>query len=230
MRTRSCTARRQNGVTLIELLVSMLILGVISTLLLMGWTSLQRSYASGVRANNAQAEARDAMSRMSREIRDAQPATITTPPASPFTLATATQIAFYSAFNDPGQRADGSGIGALRLTRIYVDTGGAAAQKTLYWQRDTNGNGVFDASDRKIVLARSVVNNSVPSTSAPTPVFTYGYRDSSDNFLTATSVATGDLTKIISVQIHLIVDANLARTPTYAELQTTVRPRNAPQD
>ena len=62
----------------------------------------------------------------------------------------------------PGQRADGSGTGVLRLTRFYLDTSGSAAQKTLYWQRDTNASGGFDSADRKIVLARNVVNTSVP--------------------------------------------------------------------
>jgi Tfp pilus assembly protein PilE len=220
--------RRQAGITLMELLVSTVILGIVTAMLLVGWTSLQRSYASGVRSNNAQAELRDSVSRMSREIRDAQPLALTTPASSPFTVATSTEVDFYSAFNQPGQRADGTGTGSLRLTRFKLDTGGSAAQKTLYWQRDTNGSGAFDASDRKIVLATNVVNTSVPSTASPTAVFTYGYRDGSGNFTTATNMATADLAKIISVQIHVIVDANLARAPKYAELQTTVRPRNAP--
>ena len=145
-------------------------------------------------------------------------------------LAAANEIAFYSAFNNPGQRADGSGTGVLRLTRYYVDTSGVAAQKTLYWQRDTNASGGFDGADRRIILARDVVNTAVPSAGSPTPVFTYGYRDGSGDFTTATTIATADLARIISVEIHLIVDANLARTPTPAQLQTTVRPRNAPQD
>ncbi len=229
MRRLTDTRRRQRGISLIELLVSMIILGVVTTMLIMGWTSLQRSYANGVRTDNANGEARDAISRAAREIRDAQPAAITTPASSPFTVATSTEIDYRSAFNDPLQRSDGSGTGALRLTRIYLDTSGAAVQKTLYWQRDTNASGGFDSADRKMVLARNVVNTSVPSTESPTPVFTYGYRDGSGNFTTATSMATAELSKIISVQIHLIVDANLSHTPSYAGLQTTVRPRNAPQ-
>jgi hypothetical protein len=168
------------------------------------------------------------MARASREIRDAQPVALTTPPSSPFTLAEPNQVAFYSAFNSPGARADGSGMGALRLTRIYLDTSGSAAQKTLYWQRDTNASGGFDGADRKIVLARDVVNTSVPSTGSPTPVFTYGYRDGAGDFTAATTIASANLTKIVSVQIHLVVDANLSRAPAPADLQTTVLPRNAP--
>jgi prepilin-type N-terminal cleavage/methylation domain-containing protein len=220
---------RQRGITLIELLVSMIILGVVTTLLLLGWTSLQKSYAHSVKGNNARAEVRDAMARVTRERRDAQPAALTTPASSPFTLANPMEVDFYSAFNSAGVRADGTGIGALRLTRIYLDTSGTAAQKTLYWQRDSNAIVGFDSADRKIVLARNMVNASVPSTGSPTAIFTYGYRDGSGNFTTATTIASADLGKIISVQVRMIVDANLLRSPSPADLQTTVRPRNAPQ-
>jgi hypothetical protein len=43
----------------------------------------------------------------------------------------------------------------------------------------------------------------------------------------ATSMAAADLKKIVSVEVRLIVDANLAHTPSYVDLKTTVRPRNA---
>ena len=56
------------------------------------------------------------------------------------------EATFYSAYNQPGVADDGSGTGALRLTRIWLDTSGSTPQKTLYWQRDTNGNGVIDAA------------------------------------------------------------------------------------
>lgn len=229
MRCLSIPPVRERGITLVELMVSMVILGVVTTLLLVGWTSLQKSYAHSVKGNNARAEARDAMARVSREIRDAQPVAITTPPSSPFTDAEAYEVAFYSAFNSSGVRADGSGMGALRLTRIYLDTSGGVAQKKLVWQRDTNGNGAFDGADRAMVLAKDVVNSSVPSTGSPTPIFTYGYRDVSGDYQTAASISSAQLDTIVSVHIHLIVDANLMRSPAPADLQTTVLPRNAPQ-
>lgn len=220
----------QAGITLVELLISMIILGIVTTFLIAGWISLQNSYAYSVKTNNARAQVRDAVARMSREIRDAQPLALTTPAQSPFTLANPMEVDFYSAFNNPGTSADGTGTGVLRLTRVYLDTSGSAPQKTLYWQRDMNSNGLFtDSADRKIVLASSVVNNSVPNTSY-SAIFSYGYRDGSGNFTTADTIANANLATIISVQIHLIVDVNLKHAPVYADLQTTVRPRNAPQN
>jgi hypothetical protein len=75
-----------------------------------------------------------------------------------------------------------------------------------------------------------VVNASFPSAGSPTAVFTYGYRDGSGDFTTATTIGSADLSKIISIHIRLIVDANLAHSPAPADLETTVRPRNAPQN
>lgn len=234
MRTsRRETGSLENGITLVELLVAMIILGVVTTLLITGWIALQSSYARSVRANNARAEVRDAVARMSRDIRDAQPITLASPAAAPFTLAGPMEVDYYSAFNSPATRADGTGLAALRLTRIYLDTAGSSPQKTLYWQRDTDNSGAFDSADRKIVLARSVVNNSIadagvsPATTY-TAIFTYGYRTTSGDYAAANTIATADLTKIVSVGIRLIVDVDLGHSPTYAELQTTVRPRNAP--
>ena len=227
--------RGQRGVTLIELLISMIILSVVTTMLIAGWISLQNSYAHSVKTNNARAEVRDAVSRMSREIRDAQPVALTTPAQSPFTLADPYEIDFYSAFNSVDVRSKGNGTDALRLTRFKLDTSGSTAQKTLYWQRDTNASGTFDVGDRKVVLAKGVVNPSIADTRVTpnttyTAIFTYGYKDTSGNYTSADTIASADLAKIISVQIHLIVDANLKHAPVYADLQTTVRPRNSPQN
>jgi prepilin-type N-terminal cleavage/methylation domain-containing protein len=223
----------QTGITLIELLIGMVIVSIISTMLIMGWVSLQKSYAHSIKTNNAISQARDAVSRTAREIRDAQPLVLTTPAQTPFTLANPMEVRFYSAFNNSGTRADGTGIGALRLTRIYLDTGEALPQKTLYWQRDTDNNGSFTASDRVIVLAGDVVNNSIPNTNVTpntsyTAVFTYGYRSGS-NFLTADSITSANLSKIVSVRIRLLIDDNLERPPASSNIETTVRPRNAPQ-
>jgi prepilin-type N-terminal cleavage/methylation domain-containing protein len=231
--TRVVAGDRQAGVTLVELMVAMAILGIVSTLLITGWISIQKSYAHSVRTNNARAEVRDAVSRIGREIRDAQPPALTTPAQSPFTLAGPMEVRFYSAFNDPGARADGTGIGVLRLTRVYLDTGGTTPQKTLYWQRDTDNSGTFTSADRTMVLARNVVNDSIPDTTVTpatsyTAVFTYTYRAGTD-LATADTIGSADLSKIVSVRIRLLVDIDLAHAPAFASLETTVRPRNAPQ-
>lgn len=227
----------QTGMTLIELLVGMIIATIVGTMLVGTWISLQRAYGFTTQTNTARASARDAMGRISSELRDAQPTALATATPTPsaaavYINAKPMEVSFYSVYNLAGAQNDTTGIAAMRLTRIWLDTAsGSTPQKTLYWQRRTDASttGAWtDASVRKVVLAQNVVNNSVPSTSAPTAIFMYAYRDATGAVQwTDNSAATLDLTKIISVRVRLIVDANLAHTPTYVDLSTTVRPRNA---
>jgi Tfp pilus assembly protein PilW len=228
----------QSGITLVELLVTMVVLTIVTTMIIVSWFTLQSSYAQTAAANDARSSARDALNRMSMEIRSAQaPASSTTGAVfvavPPSTGAMPTEVDFYSSFNVAGQSSNGSATGALLLTRIYL--GGTMPYQTLYLQRDTNNSATFDSGDQSIVLANNVVNNSFPSTGAPTPVFAYGYRDSSNQFQTANTIpsaslpSTITLASIVSVTIRVMVDANLNHTPLPVDLQTIVRPQNAPQ-
>ena len=220
---------RQAGVTLVELLVAMVIMTVITTMIIGGWVALQSSYAHSVNQNDARSSARYAIDFASGEIRGAQPQSVTTPPQAPFTVAQPMEIDYYSSHDQPGTAADGSGTANLRLTRIYLDT----ATGTLYWQRDTNGSGTWGSGDRKMVLASGVLNNSTanpnvtPST-AYTALFTYGYLDTNGNFASADTIATANLSAIISVNVHVLVGAQSNHKIVPADLQITVAPRNAP--
>jgi hypothetical protein len=101
--------------------------------------------------------------------------------------------------------------------------------QSLTMVRDANNNGTLgDAGDFQVVLATNVVNNSLPSTGSPTAVFTYGYRDGSGDFQSASTITTANLATIVSVTIRVIVDKNLNHTPVPVDLQTIVRPQNAP--
>lgn len=234
---RASTLRRsQGGVTLVEMLIATVLLCVVTTMIIVGYSTLSRSTGYIVQSNDARGEARDALSRMAVEIRDAQPQTLpsstATPSYSVLTVAQPMEADFYSAYNLAGA-SDGSGTGAMRLTRLCLDTSGTSTQKKLVWQRDTNNNGSFDAGDRTMVLASNVVNISTPNTSVTpttsyTALFTYAYRDSSGNYTTTDNASsTLDLTKVIAVQIRIISDMQKNHAPTYTDLVTTVRPRNA---
>lgn len=233
--------RSQAGLTLIEVLMAMVIMGVVTTMLLAGWISLQRASAFAVQTNAARATARDALSRVSTELRDAQPIALPTATPTPtyagelLTDAKPMTATFYSVYNQPGAGDDLSGGTARRLTRIRLDTSGSSPQKTLYWERDFNGNGVLgDRTDRTIILASNVVNAGIPNTAVTpnttyTAIFTYGYRDGS-GFHTADTIAGADLATVISVQVRLIIDANLDHAPSPIDVTTTVLPRNAAAD
>jgi len=236
----------QTGVTLIELLVGMIIMGILSTMLVGGWISLQRSFAFASANNKARATARDAIDRVSSEIRAAQPYPLPTPtslpdkpvkygPSTPFYLSgtspyvcDAYDCVFYSAYNNAAA-ADGTGGAAaqLRLTAIWLDTSVAGAQKTLYWQRDTAlPYGSFTAADRKVVLATNVVNWSL---SPQIPIFTYNLRNTDGSYPVPSwtnNLTSANWTTLVSVEVSIVVDANLRHTPTYISIRTTVQPRN----
>jgi prepilin-type N-terminal cleavage/methylation domain-containing protein len=236
--------RSQAGLTLIEVLVSVIILGVVSTMLIAGWINLQKASAFALATNSASGTARDAIGRISSEIRHAQPTTLPTasptPTAAPplFVDAGPMKVDFYSVYNQPGAGDYGSAVDpeALRLTRIWLNTGtgsGSTPQKTLYWQRDTNANGVLDSGDRRMILATNVVNNSIPNlavspTKTYTAIFRYYYLTDAGAPAPWTDTVTGaDMGRIRAVQIRVIVDGNLQRPPNPIDLTTTVRMRNS---
>jgi prepilin-type N-terminal cleavage/methylation domain-containing protein len=240
--------RSQAGVTLVELLVAMVILGIVSTMLVTVWISLSNSYAFATKTMTSRATARDALDRMSSELRDAQPLSIPvgTPMPSPtaalFTVANKWEADFYSAYNVPGAVDVGGGTGALRLTRIFLgDLNGTTPpstsspyQRNLYWQRrpDSAVSGAWtDSGVRTMTLATNVVNVGISDTSVtPTTTYTalFRYATRVGGTLTWTdSPSSADLANIVAVRVRLIVDANLAHTPKYVDLSTTLRPRNA---
>jgi type II secretory pathway pseudopilin PulG len=230
---RRTISKGQEGITLIELLVSMTILTVVTSMIILSWFALQSSSAQTISANDARSSARDALERMSIEIRSASASPGSSAGSAVFTVATPTEVDFYSSFNVIGQSSDGSGTDSLRLTRIYLD--GTMPYQSLIMVRDTNNDGTLgNVGDQQMVLATNVVNNSIPSTSSPTAVFTYGYRDSGGDFQVTTTIPSASaptvtLASIISVNIRVLVDKNLNHKPATVDLQTIVRPQNAPR-
>ena len=95
--------RQQGGMTLVELLVAMLILSILTTMIIGTWIALQSSSAQTISSDRARETARDAMSRLRREIRDAQAQREGQPLAGSPAIISAgpTQIVFSTAFNDP---------------------------------------------------------------------------------------------------------------------------------
>jgi type II secretory pathway pseudopilin PulG len=215
----------------------MVVLVIVSTMLVGTWISLQRAFGYARADTAAGATGRDALSRISSELRAAQPNPSGTPASSTSFVLTLTapyvcdanDCVFYSAYNNSGAAAQSgsNGTAQLRLTAIWLDTSGSAAQKKLYWQRDTNGDGALGSGDIKILLADNVVNTAL---SPVKPIFQYVLRDSSTYppiYTFPTSLTSTNVALLVAVNIELVVDANLAHTPTYVDLVSTVRPRNA---
>ena len=224
-------ARRQDGFTLMELLISLIIMSIVTTMLVGIWISLQGSFDFSQQDNTAATTGRTALDRVSSELRAAQPPT--TAATNPFCLALTTpyvcdgyDCTFYSPYNNSkaATQTNPNGTGQSILTSIYLDTSGTTAQKKLYWVRDTNNNGVFDAGDQKILLANNVVNT---AGNVNKPIFQYILHATPNaSFVPANSLSSGNVAQVVAVNVEVVIDANLAHKPTYVDLVSTVRPRN----
>ena len=212
--TSNTAARRQRGVTLIGLLIVMIIMGIVTTMILATWFSLGRAYSYTSKSSHAREYARDSISRMTREIRDA-----TTGPGGVAMfrqgLCDSDTITFYSLFNKPGASVLGA---APRLVSFYLSGG------KMYRKVDSNGNGSLDGGDRVDVLTTDVVNRIPPNAQ---DVFSYmvvlpdGSR---------VAVPTPSNTSaIVSIDIKLLVDLNPGKSPVFMDLTTSVQPRNLRQ-
>jgi prepilin-type N-terminal cleavage/methylation domain-containing protein len=231
---------RESGFTLIEILITMIILSIITTFLVIGWINMQRGAAFAITSNNSRATARDAISKVSAELRGAQPTILPSPSASattmpagqpPLITATAWDIVFYSAFNNGTASADPSGVGALRKTEMKLDTSGGTSKGVLWLYRDLDNNGTTNGTgDLKIILAKNVVNRKLYDDNGSNiqyALFAYGYRSVSTDPVVWTDTGTSVLSSIVAVRARVIIDANIAHTPKFIDTTTTVRLRNA---
>jgi prepilin-type N-terminal cleavage/methylation domain-containing protein len=228
-------ARDQSGLTLLELLISLIIASIVSTMIFMSWFSLNNSYSYSVHSNKARDIARLAMAHMEREIRAAEAVSSSTEPG--VVRSRGFWVLITTTFNTSGN-SDPTMAPHLVMYRLYQD-------HSLWRFEDRNGNGVIANVDVNVstddtnfntneqtngegaqLVCRNVVNYIVPSGSE-TPLFEYSYYDDDGVLQLQPYVyGTANRERIIAVQIHLLVDLNPRRSPTFADLLTTAQLRN----
>lgn len=230
--------KRQEGITLVELLVAMIIMGIISTMLLTVWFSLQKSYANTVTSNEQRDSARQALSRMQAEVRDAQAlAASSTQPA--LVAASPYWIELSTTFNTVGD-TNPTQAPHLVLYRLYGDgtiwrfTGAAISHvntsQALLGSPDDNPANYDPDEQRHGQLILSNVTNyntAIPSTSVP--LFRYMYYNETGNIQIANSVTNASYNyraNTVAVVIRILEDLNPGHSPTYADLQITAQLRN----
>jgi len=224
---------RERGLTLVEVLVSMIVLGIVTTGLIGVWFALQNSYAFSTRSQEQQEMARDAVSRMVREIRDSG-GQVGSAAGSSILSAAPQSISFRTAFNDEGVgevRTDGAGDGYPYVPPqggYYYTVDSSGTTGTLYRWRDTDGDVGRTADDRVDAVVTNVVNRSEAlfrytciNTGSGPPSVPIGAP-----YQTTTPT---DRTSITSVQIRLMIDLNPGKSPKYMDLITTAQPRNQRQ-
>jgi prepilin-type N-terminal cleavage/methylation domain-containing protein len=228
------TAKDQSGVTLVELLVGLVITALLSSMMLMVYFALSGSFSYSAKSTTAREQARQALARMAREIRDAEALSSNTEVA--VVRARERWIQFYSTFNEEGND-DPSMAPHLVLYRLYQDKEiwrfedqnndgtiagvniNPASESTFSLAEQTNGEG-------RMLIVKDVVNYD-SNTPSPVPLFAYSYVDDDGQIAQSSYVYyTENRVRILNVQIHLLVDLNPGHSPVYADLQTSAQLRN----
>ena len=217
----------------------MTVLAVITSMILVVWFALQNSFAYSVDASHQREAARDAVSRMTVVIRDAQSASLkdqngVVTSASAITVAEPeaqdSEIVFNTSYaqsgnanvlSDPATSGNNNAVEQAAFIyvpsegKIYYLVGSNDTRLTAAQLADPSANGGS-------VIVDHVVNNA-----NGTPVFTYTYF-ADDGTITQTTQTTPMPTGVspYTVQIHVLVDLNPGHTPVYMDLQSTAQPRN----
>jgi prepilin-type N-terminal cleavage/methylation domain-containing protein len=238
--------RDQRGITLIELLVGLIISAVLSVMVLTAWFALSQSASFSMNSNNARDLGRQAISRMAREIRDAQARTDNSEAA--VARARSRWILITTTFNEVGN-ASPTQEPHLVLYRLYSDgelwrfedgpdanttIGGVdvSAAETVHNQFDLdeqeNGEGAR-------LIVKNVVNDRIAWDSngdgtkdtPSTPVFRYSrYLDDGTIDIQPVVLGTDNRNAIVAAEMRLLVDLNPQHSPVYADLVTTAQIRN----
>ena len=208
---------RESGITLIELLVAMVIGSIVSGLLVLGWISLSQAYSHTTSSSESRDDARQAVARLSREIRDAE----ATGGLSAVTSASDRIIEFTTTFNIEGNTGP-SPTPVLTQYEYRIDPG--TGEQTLHRLR--NFIGVAPPWERDDLVISHLVNYA-KSGELRVPPFQYGWMDADRMIKFTTPRPPGSIIKM--VRIHLLVDQNDGRAPVAMDLQATVQLRNQPQ-
>jgi prepilin-type N-terminal cleavage/methylation domain-containing protein len=209
--------RRQEGVTLVELLVTMLILLVVTGAIYGLWGRLAGAYLFTEDDMRAQAEARMALGELVEYVRTARvPETVANealdtpiPKAGPFEIWLWTDVD-----RDPAHD--------LELVRFMATRSGGTTY--LIRQESLSADGVWDGAPVRVVN-QNVRNGGPGSTLDPSidPIFVYA--DANGVPLTGAF----DVTTIRTVGIDLRIDIDVDRAPIIHQLASVVQPRNLRQ-
>lgn len=232
--------RDQRGITLTELLIGLIISAVLSVMVLSAWFALSRSASFSMNSNNARDSGRQAISRMAREIRDAQARSDSGEAA--VARARPRWILITTTFNEAGNENPGMQP-HLVLYRLYSDgevwrfEDGPDANTTIggvnvsvMWPE--NQNNVFNLDEQETgegatLVLENVVNDIVLSGGTATPIFRYSrYLDNGTIDIQPVVTGTDNRNAIVAAEMRLLVDLNPQHSPVYADLVTTAQIRN----
>jgi len=203
----------ESGLTLMEVLIAATIGVIITGLLITVWLALTGSWTVTARGSEARDLARDAVARMSREIRDMEPKA---GELTAVTVAKPSKIRFSTTFNLAGNQS-------ASLAPVFTEYEYVKAEGVLHRRRDTNNIAGIDPGDRDTIVARNLLNDDTQ------PMFTYTYLDANGDRITTSdpaSLGNTSLDNMLIVTVRVIVDMQPGKAPLPMDLTTTVQLRN----
>jgi len=197
------------GFTLVEALVTTMLIAVVLAAIFTIWFGLQRSYAFAEEDMRAQQEARMALAEMVELIRTARRPDLAPTESLDLVIVSADSNSLV-CWSDVDRDPDHD----LELVRFRVDS----ESRSLY--RDVNDAGdISFSSGTSVRLVSSWVSND-----ETLPLFTY-----IDTNGTVLRTPVVDPASIRQVVIDLRIDVEVGKSPIAHELRTTVQPRNLRQ-
>ena len=203
---------RQAGMTMMEVLVVASVGVIVTGMMLLIWFALGDSYSMTTKSTKSRELARDAVSRLQREIRDAEPL----PGQDAVLVAEPFRITFTTTFNKDGNELAGT---EPVLTEYRYDS----TTRSLWRTRDTNGIAGIDAGDSSRKVVEDLLNTGEGS---PQSMFTYTYTNGDGFRETTDSPDPSLLRTIMLVDVRVLVDLNPGSAPKAMDLKTTVQLRN----
>ncbi len=206
----------QAGVTLIELLIVIIIMGIVSTMILGTWFALSKAYANATQSAEQRDNAQMAMERLTRELRDAQaaPANVLDSSAISSTDLGPESIRFNTTFN---MSAADDPATVPQLVRYSLEG------ETLFRELAGADRKFGTSDDRKEALVEHVVN-----TANSADLFQYYYYDGTGDLRrsTGTTNVPAITARIKAIKITLLVDLRPGHSPEAMKIVNVVQPRN----
>lgn len=220
--------RGEEGISVVEVMVVTVLLGVILPPAFMFVISTQRSERQVSETTQQQQEVRGAMESFSRHLREAgYPQGLTYSQSSIFAWADEDEVTYYTDF-------DGDGVNE-RVT-YALDPDAAAIDRTIVepdcgpTKCSYTSSGATSTTVRVIEHVR---NDDLAACGEPpgstTPVFRYYQRDRGTGELTEIPSPTGNVDALVDINyvaMRLVADITPDRAPTCQQLETTVSLRN----
>lgn len=198
--------RREAGVTITELIVTMMVLSVIMVMVMAFFTGASKAFKQNQGDNASTRSASNGMNEMTRMLRASTNNLLSNgSTASAFVSATPTSVTFYAYVN-----LDNSLEQPIEVRFALNTTTGALVESK--WAATSQAGGLWTFPDPSTVPSstRTIATSVIPSTSGGPALFSYRDKDGNTIAYTGSAVSPTNSAFIASVQVQLMVGTSSA--------------------